>query len=332
GRQDLILASTRTSSSALEISAPREMLQIIHLCSGLVIAEAPPSASAMRLAVMPGQYLVRRGDGAHVWGKQIAVRAGETIRVSDTDLQLTGSPAIAIKGIASATGSWLLQLGAGVTTGPEHIWGSAPFESKTSEMTDALERSTTMTGSLTYRITDRLTWAVATPAFSYRFGEPGRLEVTPRAGLTGIGYSSIEGLIGTADAGAAIRAWTSPTFSVIGNAGVDYNFNTSSEVKRGVLSLDASAGIAWEPSPLVSVHLATGLTIPHRTTEPDDMAIPLTSTFAIGSIQTLGYEALPLLQIHVTPQLSLDGYASWSFDVHGGDVRDRYLAGFSWRF
>jgi hypothetical protein len=332
GRQDLVLASTRTSTSALAITNPREILQVVHLDSGLVIAEAPPSSVAVRLAVAPGQYLVRRDDGAHVWAKQVTVRANETIAVTDTDLQLSGTPEITVKGVTTPTGKFLFQLGAGVTTGPEHIWGAAPFEAKTSEMSDALERSATMTGSLTYKITDRLTWAVATPAFSYRLGEAGRLELVPRAGLTGIGYSSIEGLVGTADAGTALRAWTSPTFSVIGNAVVDYNFSTGLPATRGVLSLSANAGIAWEPSPFLSLHLATGVTIPHRTTEPDDMSIPLTSTFAIGSIQTLGYNALPLLQIHISPQFSLDGYASWSVDAHGGAVRDRYLAGFTWQF
>jgi hypothetical protein len=38
-------------------------------------------------------------------------------------------------------------------------------------------------GRLWYRITDRLSWDVPWPAFSYRFGNPGGVEVMPFAGF-----------------------------------------------------------------------------------------------------------------------------------------------------
>jgi len=344
GRQDIVLASTQRSASALEIAAPRQLLQVIHLDSGLVIAEAPPSASPLRLAVAPGQYLVRRGEAGRVWAKQVAVRPGETIKVTEADLQLSGSPRIAVKGVvpidrasSSPKRWWILQIAAGVSTGPTRIWGTTPVAragGDTMQTGETLERSAELTGGLTYGITDRLTWAVPVPAFAYRFGQAGALELVPRAGLTGLGYSSIEGLIGTVDVGAAVRAWASPTVSFIAAGAADWDFNTGGLVSREMLTTSGNLGVAWEPSSIVALHLGVGLAVPHRTADPPPelMAPPLTSTVSIGSIQTLGYRALPLVQVYVTPKLSLDGYASWSVDVHGGSVRDRYLGGITWAF
>jgi hypothetical protein len=217
-----------------------------------------------------------------------------------------------------------------VTTGPARIWGSPLFKAGDSD--GALERSPALTLGATYAITDRLTWGLPVPAFAYRFGQRGDVELVPRAGLTSIGYSSIEGLLGSLDAGLAVRAWQSPTLSFIAAADVQWEFNTSSTVHRGILTSSASAGLAWEPDARVTVHLAAGGAIPHRTLEASDPAIPLTSTLCFGSIQSLGFRALPLIQLHLSPTLSIDGYASWSVDVHGGTVRDRYLAGLTRAF
>ena len=62
-----------------------------------------------------------------------------------------------------------------------------------------LERSFDALFSFSYGITDRLTWSVPVPAMSYRFGTAGQLEIIPRAGLTTIGYSTIESFLGTLD-------------------------------------------------------------------------------------------------------------------------------------
>ena len=335
GRQDIVLASTHASASALEIAAPRALLQVIHLDSGLIIAEAPPSTKSLRLAVAPGQYLVRRVDAGQIWAKQVTVGPGETIKVTETELELSGTPTIAVKGSAPiarasslAQGSWMLQLGAGVTTGPPSVWGSSVFESS-----GGLERSAAATGGLTYGITDRLTWAVPVPAFAYRFGQPNDLELVTRAGLTSLGYSTVDGMIGTLDAGAALRAWQSPRLSIIAAADAQWGFNTaSSTTDARILTLSSNLGVAWEPDPLLTLNFAAGASVPHRTVEPPPMAYPLTSSVIFGSIQTLGFRSLPLIQVHVMPQLSLDGYASWSIDIHGGGVRDRYLAGVTWTF
>lgn len=51
---------------------------------------------------------------------------------------------------------------------------------------------------------------------------------------------------------------------------------------------------------------------------------------AVGSVLNLGYVSLPLVQVHVTPSFSLDGYASWSIPLRSQPVYSSYSAGFTW--
>jgi hypothetical protein len=123
GRQDIVLASLDASASALEIAPPRALLQVIHLDSGVTLAEAPPQAVAV------GHYLVRRVDGDRVWAREVLVATGPTVAISEADLELSGSAAIAMKGIEPIDrasllpkGWWLFQLAVDAWTGPSSVW------------------------------------------------------------------------------------------------------------------------------------------------------------------------------------------------------------------
>lgn len=338
GRQDIVLSALASSTSALEISAPRALLQVVHLATGLVIAEAPPSTRRLRLAVAPGAYLVRRVEHGRVWAKQIAVAPGATMEVTEAELELTGDPAIAVKGIdplddpsTPPAGHRILQVAAGIATGPMGTWGASPISTRSVTDDSSLERSFDALFSFSYGITERLTWAVPVPAMSYRFGTAGAFEVIPRAGMTSLGYSSIEHFVGTLDGGVALRGWLSPALSVIASGAVDYAFDTSTPHYRGVLTLHGDAGVAWEPIPSVMLHFGAGVSVPHRELEIMETSIPLSTTFSFGAVQQLGYRALPLVQLQVSHSVSLDGYASWAVDLNG-NLRDRYLAGFTYAF
>jgi hypothetical protein len=56
------------------------------------------------------------------------------------------------------------------------------------------------------------------------------------------------------------------------------------------------------------------------------------SSLLLGAVLALGYRQLPLVQVHLSQGFALDAYAAWSIDLRTGDVRDRYLAGFTWAF
>jgi len=177
------------------------------------------------------------------------------------------------------------------------------------------------------------------PAFAYRFGTEGALTATVRGGLTGLGYSSIEGMIGSVDAGVAARAWLLPSLSLITSLSSDWAFGNAE--RERVLAMHGSLGVSWRVADRVNLALGAGWSggIAVRDASvptADGSVIPLDDDVAngvvFGALQTLGYRPLPLVQIYVSDWLSLDAYATWAVNLESGDVRDRYLAGFSWTF
>jgi hypothetical protein len=100
GRQDIVLTVLSSSTSALQVTGARAPVEIIHLPSGVTVADAPSGQSPLRIAVPPGRYLVRSVVDGHVYAKEVEVRAGETATLSDGQLEATGSEQLAMKGAA----------------------------------------------------------------------------------------------------------------------------------------------------------------------------------------------------------------------------------------
>jgi hypothetical protein len=358
GRQDIVLTVLSSAPSGIEIEPARAMLEVIHLASGVTIAEAPVALRPLRLAVPPGRYLVRRVDGArHVFSKEIEVHPGETVSVAEGQLEATGDVRLALKGdddarrpIAESSTppkGWLIwQLAAGISTTPLAVFG----------FTDAtqghsyLERSFATEGSLAYGITDRLTWLAPLPLFAYRFGREGDVEIIPSGGLTGLGYSSIDGIVAIAAGGVGLRVWTAPEQSVIANADVAYPFDvqtSSSQISFGghYLPIDTSLGYTWTIRDVVTLHFAGGMAGAPRLSELHVHGSPngelkivqagpvdglANGEVTFGSIQRIGARIMPLVAVHVSRQLSLDVHASWSVRLTTGGVSDQYLGGFTW--
>ncbi len=93
-----------SSSSALQITGTHAPLEVIHLPSGVTVADAPTGRDALRVALPPGRYLVRSVAGGHVYAKEVEVRAGETATLADGQLEATGNDQLAMKGAEDA--SW----------------------------------------------------------------------------------------------------------------------------------------------------------------------------------------------------------------------------------
>ena len=60
------------------------------------------------------------------------------------------------------------------------------------------------------------------------------------------------------------------------------------------------------------------------------MEASLDNEIAFGSVQSLGYRPLPLVQVHVSTSFSLDAYAVWTVSLNDDPGRQIYLAGFTW--
>jgi hypothetical protein len=347
GRQDVVLAQLVQSSSLLELTQ-RHALEVVRLSSGLTVAETLPSQRTVRLALPTGDYVVRRVNDQRVLSKDVSVTPGAPVHIDESELtpadeRLASKGGIPVFDPASAHDSlpahtWELRLGIGVTTGRSGDFGTPMFSTEATR-DDPLKRELDAVGSITYAITDRLSWSVPLPAFAYRFGDEGDWTTTVRGGLTAFGYTNLEGAIGSVDAGIGARAWVSPSVSMIANGSSDWAFGSPD--RERVLQLRASLGIAWAVSERVNIALGAGYgggialhDVTLRRPDGTDLVLddPVADNLVLGAVQSLGYRPLPLLQLYVTDWFSIDAYASWSINLDNGDVRDRLLAGFTWTF
>jgi hypothetical protein len=188
--------------------------------------------------------------------------------------------------------------------------------------------------ALNYAITDRLVWAVPLPAFSYRWGEAGLAELLARGGLRSVGYSSIDGVIGTLDAGLTGRVWLTTGLSALLYASSDWDFQTGTwetgqPSRSDVLNVLGGMGFSWHVSDALTLAPGAGWVGDVRLRDTA-MEAPLDSEIAFGSLQSLGYRPLPLVQVHLASSFSLDAYAVWTVSLHDDPGRQFYLAGFTW--
>jgi hypothetical protein len=93
-----VLASLPSRTSTLEVTAARGPIEIIHLPSGVTVADAPSRARGLRIALPPGRYLVRTIAAEGVYAKEVEVRPGETVTLTDGQLEALGSQWLAVKG------------------------------------------------------------------------------------------------------------------------------------------------------------------------------------------------------------------------------------------
>ena len=100
GRQDIVLTTLAGATSALQVNGKHPSLEVIHLPSGVTVADAPNGTTALRIAVPPGRYLVRSVVDGKVYAKEIEVRDGETATLAEGQLVATGSGELAMKGDA----------------------------------------------------------------------------------------------------------------------------------------------------------------------------------------------------------------------------------------
>jgi hypothetical protein len=349
GRQDIVLTQLASSTSALELIQTRGPLEVIHLASGVTVVEMSIGERRARIALLPGKYLVRRVDGGRTFTREVTIAPGQSVTLAEGELEATGA-ALALKGddptepLPRSEATTLprkyfeIRLALGASVGPSTAYGSSLYDpGATADR--PLERSFAATGAVTYGLTDRLQWAMPLPAFAYRFGDPGGVEIVPRAGLTSLGYSPVEGLIGSFDAGVGVRVWTAPRQSFIASLAGTSRFSA----RTSDTQLPSRPPSAWSVTPImgytltlgnvVSFHPGLGASFPIGFEGVEPSRTEQTSaSLLLGAVLSLGYRQLPLVQVHLSQGFALDAHATWSIDLRTGDVRDRYLAGFTWSF
>jgi hypothetical protein len=194
------------------------------------------------------------------------------VTLAPGQLEATGTSALAMKGgpdphvsslsLWSATPGqhWLLHLSVGMGT---QYW---PMTNGGANATSGQYTDSVSFGyHLWYRITDRLSWSVPFPAFSYRFGNPGSVEVMPSMGLKSDSFSTAAGPSLGFSTDVDARIWTASNQRITLGAGVylpAYK-DTSSPLFHGVgigndVDPSVRAGYSWTIKHLVTLSAGLG--------------------------------------------------------------------------
>jgi hypothetical protein len=249
----------------------------------------------------------------------------------------------------ATTSRWELTAAAGISTtsvampGMQLMSGSARAVSGMPGMTDTSAEPSALF-ALRYRITDRVLWSIPTLSFAYLGGTAER-EWIPWGGLTswGAGYSSIEHFIGAGElgAGAGLREWLATTSAVNFTASVASQFQYTSSpicpvggmcrpswITPDTWRATVTAGASHRVGTALTLNL--GIAGSQRLLYeggPASGSDERGMTVAIGSVQTIGLRLLPLVQAHVSPRWSIDGYAAAAYDLSRERFEQTYLVG-----
>ena len=181
GRGEVALTYVEGSDSTVVLTQTEGPLQLIRLDSGLIVMEAPVGPRALRLAVAPGRYLVRRRTATGTFAREITVEAGKTTDVSEASLTLVGRQTVQSKRYTPADPSssyvpshaLTLRVGVGV------------YSASNAFFSPGLAQGTTFSFpiGLYWHPTERLQVSILQPAVRYVLGDRQTVEVVLGAGL-----------------------------------------------------------------------------------------------------------------------------------------------------
>jgi hypothetical protein len=353
GRQDLALSRLAAADAIVAVAQHEGPLELIHLGTGVVLLELPKGPRQMRLAVAPGDYLLRRRGGGQVWTRELSVSAGSTTRVDEAALELHGTGALATKSAAPRPLTLTtLPRGAQEAT----FWLGVSYEDRVGVNT--VGRGFT-TGAIVPRgLTDRLQWILPTLAFAYRGGDHGGLEWIPSGGIMswGMGASSLEGFLLDLDLGLGIqlRKWTSPRSALTFGWGAASEFRYHSTESTYTLETDLgprtvstspklsppdtwrttlSAGFAHTLADTVTLQLA--VSFQYNVLQDGSLApLAIESRRAqlalnVGSVQSIGLRPQHLVQVHLSDHVALNFDAALNYRLADRAVHESYLLGAS---
>jgi hypothetical protein len=316
GRQDLVLTQLHGAASTLALAQSEGPLEVIQLETGLAVLELSPGKRRIRAALSPGRYLVRRSSDQGYRAREVAVVAGNETRVDEAELVLVGAPALAGKGPEEGggtppaiTGTTLPRrtVALGLALGVSTLWenfSTSTLEGRSSSPNAA--SGLALQATLIWGITDRLSWAIGTGAFAYRFGQRGGWELVPAAGIFGWGYSSVEGWLVQPGAVLGIRRWFGDRLALSATGGATTAARKGEVAKRWQLS--GTLGVSNTYRNLVTFNFA-GSAVRTFGERSDG------TRFEFGAVQSLGFRTLPLIQIHLPRGFSLDLVVSGGYDT-----------------
>lgn len=326
GRQDVVLTQVAASRSTLALAQEAGPVELIHLASGVRLLELPPGPRKVTLAVPPGRYLVRRVDGSGTRAREVLVPRDGRAEVAEHDLALVGLEKLVVKGgdgpeapsarafavglryVGEQNSAWFLQVG-------------DPLAADGESYPDNL---VLLDGHVA--LGERIRWRVGTAAFAWRVGEAGALQLFPFGGLLSWNYDFRKRELRSIRLGAGLGArYPLGPASLIGNVQVGMLADEARPMRSwgngGEARLSLGVGVAVGDA--LEFNLAGGLRAVHypgqhsgETWGGQIVHIPAATdlTWMVGSVQELGFEALPLARLHLRRWLALD------LNLHVGEV------------
>jgi hypothetical protein len=314
------------------------------MLGGLVVAESPPGKRIVRLALKPGQYLVRRRLGQRMLSQSVTISPGSAAELREEALEAAARDPWTAKGAdprpvtmtVVPRGSWDVQLAVGVRHAPV--------------IDPGLRLTETASGGAAgiFRLTFGLGggWHVAAPAavafaprtssaveWIYWGGIPVvSLAKTAAATSGGRAPQIVAGLVGV---GSDARWQARDDISINGSLGAFGSWRWSTQpdarTRPDSWSAQASLGISYSVMDAVSQSLGAAAGANFLIAgSPADARDERNLLFAFGSVQRRGLRPLPLVRIHLSDALSLDGHVVVAYASIVGTFTETYLAGLSW--
>jgi hypothetical protein len=311
GRKDLVLAQLEVGSSTLTVEQASGPLQIIELPQGLVLVEIPEGRRSTRLSVPPGDYLIRRVDGAGVvTAREVQVAAGQPTTVEESSLVLVGDGRLESKG---DTGPPRVQesilplhrFGVSFGMGVDYV----PLNSQGG----GYDGRGVLRLNVAWSPLNWLEVSFLLPGVSVLLGNRLRDEVVLSGGLDEIGYDG-RWLV-TPAVGAAYRHWFSGSTSIGPVARWSNRYGAATNDPE----ISGSVLLTHTIRDVVSLNFALGAT--------SWSSGPVGITFGSGLV---GFRAFPLVRLHLSPAWAIDLDARITLQVHPETKTvQQYLLGFS---
>jgi len=345
GRQDLALSKLASADAIVAVEQREGPLELIQLTTGVVVLELPKGPRQMRLAVAPGDYLLRRRHAGEVWTRELVVSAGSVTRIDEAALELHGTGALASKHAAprpitlstlprgKQEATFWLGVSYADTPGFTSVDPSGPSGIVGFQ-----------TGAIFPRgLTDRLQWLLPTAALTYRGGEHGRLEWISGGGLLGwgAGYSSLTGFIFTYQLGAdfVLRRWFSQRTSLIVGTGAAARGryearplvygNTPPFTWRGRLWVGTSHTLGDTVTLGFAVNLADNLSYRGELGPFAAHSQRASLALSLGAVQSVGLRPVHLVQVHVNDWMAINLDAALEYRFATRQLGESYSAGAS---
>ncbi|HTA21334.1 MAG TPA: caspase family protein [Polyangia bacterium] len=338
GRRDLPLVTLDAAKTTLTLVQSAGPLQLVRLDTGLIVLESPRGRRTLRLSIRPGRYLVRRHVAGDLRATEIELGHDASLTVRESDLASVAPAPLAAKGAGerevSATilsrGTVETQLALGVRHAPVidpglRLGEGGPGAVAILRVAMGLGHGLQLMAPLAlgYGGGDRQSWEWVVWG-----GQP----------VLGLGRTDAAGTIvtGLVGGGGDARRWVSAhaTFNASVSALGSYEWTSQpASVRHGLdtWSVQLSGGVTAFVSDAVS--LSVGAAVGHDVFTSGELApwdradANAALVLGVGSVQRRGLRTLPLVRIHLSDRLTLDGHVAVAYLPATKAIVETYLAG-----